>query len=59
MTFVTLEKWAGGWGKPYVLADPHPGGCPSTFGAMAAASVIVTPVLPGIRRLAALRRGGP
>jgi chromosome partitioning protein len=50
-----LEKWAGEWGRPYVVVDTHPGGCPSTFGAMAAASVIVTPVLLGIRELAALQ----
>jgi chromosome partitioning protein len=50
-----LEKWAGEWGRPFVVVDTHPGGCASTFGAMAAASVIVTPVLLGIRELAALQ----
>ena len=50
-----LEKWAGEWGRPYVVVDTHPGGCPSTFGAMAAAAVVVTPVLLGIRELAALQ----
>lgn len=50
-----LEKWAGEWGRPYVVVDTHPGACPSTFGAMAAASVVVTPVLLGIRELAALQ----
>jgi chromosome partitioning protein len=50
-----LDKWAQEWGKPWVVVDTHPGGCPSTFGAMAAASVVVTPVLLGIRELAALQ----
>jgi chromosome partitioning protein len=50
-----LEKWAGEWGRPYVVVDTHPGGCSSTFGAMSAASVIVTPVILGIRELAALQ----
>src|SRR5512142_677588 len=50
----TLDKWAGEWERPYVVVDTHPGGCPSTFGAMAAASVVVTPVILGTRELAAL-----
>lgn len=49
-----LDKWAGEWERPHVLVDTHPGGCPSTFGAMAAASVVVTPVVFGTRELAAL-----
>ncbi len=40
-----LEKWAAEWGRPYVVVDTHPGGLPSTHGAMAAASVVVTPAV--------------
>ncbi len=41
----TLEKWAAEWGRPWVVVDTHPGGLPSTHGAMAAASVVVTPTI--------------
>lgn len=49
-----LEKWAGEWGRPYVVVDTHPGGVPSTFGAMSAASVVVTPVVLATKELDAL-----
>ena len=49
-----LDTWAGQWGRPSVIVGTHPGGCASTFGAMAAASVVVTPVIFGTRELAAL-----
>lgn len=49
-----LEKWAGEWGRPYVVVDTHPGGVPSTFGAMAAASVVLTPAVLATKELAAL-----
>ncbi len=40
-----LEKWAAEWGRPYVVIDTHPGGLSSTHGAMAAASLVVTPTV--------------
>lgn len=40
-----LEKWAAHWGRPYVVVDTHPGGTPSTMGAMNAASVVVAPAV--------------
>lgn len=39
----SLEKWAGEWGREWVVVDTHPGGNPLTFGAMRAASVVVVP----------------
>ena len=39
-----LGKWAGEWGRDAVVVDTHPGGVPSTFGAMYAASVVIVPV---------------
>ncbi len=46
-----LRRWAGEWGRPYVVVDTHPGGVPTTLGAMAAASVIVTPTVLAIGEL--------
>ncbi len=46
-----LRRWAADWGRPYVVVDTHPGGVPSTLGAMAAASVIVTPTILAIGEL--------
>ena len=31
-----LEKWAGEWGRDYVIVDTHPGGVASTYGAISA-----------------------
>lgn len=39
-----LEKWAGEWGRPWVVVDTHPGAVPTTWGAMSAAAVVVVPV---------------
>ncbi len=47
----TLRRWAADWGRPYVVVDTHPGGVPTTLGAMAAASVIVTPTVLAIGEL--------
>lgn len=47
----TLRAWAEEWGRPYVVVDTHPGGVPATLGAMAAASVIVTPTVLAIAEL--------
>lgn len=46
-----LRRWAEEWGRPYVVVDTHPGGVPATLGAMAAASVIVTPTVLAIGEL--------
>jgi chromosome partitioning protein len=40
-----LEKWAADWGSDFVVVDTHPGGVPATHGAMAAATVVVSPVV--------------
>lgn len=48
-----LEKWAAHYGRP-LLVDTHPGGCPLTYGAMAAASVVVVPAVLGVKELEAL-----
>jgi chromosome partitioning protein len=37
-----LERWAREWDRP-VIADTHPGGVPSTYGAVAAARVVLVP----------------
>ena len=49
-----LEKWAGEWGRDWVVVDTHPGGVPSTFGAMNAASVVLVPVQLATNSLNAL-----
>ncbi len=38
-----LVKWASEWGRDWTVTDTHPGGFPSTLGAMAAADVVVVP----------------
>lgn len=38
-----IEKWAVEWGREWVFVDTHPGGFPTTLGAMAAADVVVVP----------------
>lgn len=48
-----LTTWAAAWGRPVVI-DTHPGENSLTDGALAAANVIVTPVLLGDRELDAL-----
>lgn len=48
-----LESWSRAWKRPVVI-DTHPGGVPSTLGAVAVANVIVVPVNLEIRALAAL-----
>ncbi len=49
-----LEKWAAGWGRPYVVVDTHPGAAHAGHGAMLAASVVVVPVVLGTNELNAL-----
>jgi chromosome partitioning protein len=51
---VALEQWAREWGRAYVVVDTHPGGVPATFGAMAAARVVVTPAVLATKELEAL-----
>lgn len=51
-----LDRWAGQWAGEYrcpVIVDTHPGGSPSTLGALAAAHAIVTPVVLGEREMRA------
>lgn len=48
-----LEKWAAHYGRP-LLVDTHPGGCPLTYGAIAASSVVVVPAVLGVKELEAL-----
>ena len=50
----SLEKWAGEWGRDWVVVDTHPGGVASTFGAMNAASVILVPIQLATNSLNAL-----
>jgi chromosome partitioning protein len=47
-----LEQWAAELGVPLVV-DCHPGGVPLTYGALAAAKVIPTPVVLATKELAA------
>jgi chromosome partitioning protein len=49
-----LAKWAVEWERPWVVIDTHPGGGAIAFGALAAASVVVMPVVLGMRELDAL-----
>ena len=49
-----LAKWTAEWGRPWVVVDTHPGGGAIAFGALAAASVVVMPVVLGMRELDAL-----
>lgn len=48
-----IEKWVAEWQRPAVL-DTHPGGVPSTFGAVSAAHLVVVPAPLGTRELEAL-----
>lgn len=51
-----LQKWAVEWESTYryVVVDTHPGANPLTDGAMAAADLVVVPVVLGARELDAL-----
>lgn len=49
-----LEGWAGEWNRP-VVVDTHPGGVPSTYGAIAAAHLVVVPVPFGEREFEAVQ----
>jgi chromosome partitioning protein len=51
-----LQKWAAEWESEYryVVVDTHPGANPLTDGAMAAADVVLVPVVLGARELDAL-----
>lgn len=51
-----LQKWAAEWESSYrfVVVDTHPGTNPMTDGAMAAADLVVVPVVLGARELDAL-----
>jgi chromosome partitioning protein len=50
-----LEAWAGEWADqfPFVVVDTHPGSNPFTDGAMAAAHVVVAPVVLASKEMAA------
>jgi chromosome partitioning protein len=48
-----LERWSSHWRRPLVI-DTHPGGGPATYGAIAAAHVIVVPVVLETRAMEAL-----
>ncbi|WP_396900313.1 ParA family protein [Mycolicibacterium sp.] len=48
-----IEQWSAEWQRPVVI-DTHPGGGDSTYGAVAAAHVIVAPVVLEVRALEAL-----
>lgn len=48
-----LEKWGAHYGRP-LLVDTHPGGCPLTYGALSASSVIVVPAVLAVKELEAL-----
>lgn len=50
-----LEKWAGEWGREYVVVDTHPGGVASTYGAISAASVVLVPTVLATKELEALQ----
>lgn len=39
----SLVRWAGEWPSEWMVVDTHPGGFPSTLGAMAAADVVIVP----------------
>jgi len=49
-----LTAWAGAWDAPYVVVDTHPGAASLSYGAMAAAHLVVVPVVLGNRELDAL-----
>lgn len=49
-----LNHWAASWLVPYVVVDTHPGAMEPTFGALAAARVVVVPVVLRTRELDAL-----
>ena len=48
-----LERWAGEWNR-LVVVDTHPGGVPSTYGAVAAARLVVVPAPLATKELEAL-----
>ena len=51
-----IETWAAQWGGELdcpLIIDTHPGGNPSTYGAVAAAHVVVAPVILGEREMEA------
>ena len=51
-----VEEWAGHWGRELgcpLIIDTHPGAQSSTFGAVAAAHVVVAPVILGEREMEA------
>lgn len=48
-----LVSWAEYWKRP-VVVDTHPGGCPSTLGAAAAADLVIMPVILGTGELDAV-----
>jgi chromosome partitioning protein len=48
-----LEKWSTHYNRPMVV-DTHPGGCPLTYGALGAASVVVVPAVLAVKEFEAL-----
>lgn len=53
-TATALEKWAGEWGRDFVVVDTHPGSGPATLGAMNAAAVVLVPLQLATNNLNAL-----
>ncbi len=49
-----LAKWAGEWGHDFTVVDTHPGAASAGHGAMAAANVVVVPVVLATNELNAL-----
>ncbi len=49
-----LGKWAGEWGRDFTVVDTHPGAASAGHGAMAAANVVVVPVVLATNELNAL-----
>lgn len=39
-----VSKWAGEWGRKFVVIDSHPGAGPAAHGAMSVADVVIAPV---------------
>jgi chromosome partitioning protein len=51
-----LTAWASAWDVPHVVVDTHPGANALTDGAMAAADVVVVPVVLAAREMDGLER---
>jgi chromosome partitioning protein len=51
-----VERWAGEWGKEFVVIDTHPGYHPMTIGAIAASRLTLVPVTMSIGSVRALAK---